>query len=63
MPLDLANTSPARPEKDTWRVDPGKVAAGGSIHDYYPPSPEKATEYARETGRSAPVEPAAPAAR
>jgi hypothetical protein len=28
-----------------------KIAAGGSVHDYYPPSPEKATEYIAETGR------------
>ncbi len=56
MPLDLAEYvaehGPAKELLETWIR--GKVAAGGSIHDYYPPSPEKAAEYAAETGRTAP---------
>lgn len=31
----------------------GKVCAGGSIHDYYPPSPEKMMGYKAETSRTA----------
>ena len=65
MSLDLAEDIAAHgPEKEhleAWIR--AKIAAGGSVPDYYPPSPEKVTEYARETGRSAPVESAAPAAR
>jgi len=50
MPLHLAEEIAAHgPEKERleeWiRI---KIAAGGSIHDYYPPSPEKLHEY--ETG-------------
>jgi regulator of RNase E activity RraA len=56
MPLDLAEYIAAHgPEKEhleEWIR--GKVAAGGSIHDYYPPSAEKAAEYEAETGRVAP---------
>lgn len=56
MPLDLAEYvaahGPAKEQLEAWIR--GKVAAGGSIHDYYPPSPEKAAEYAAETGRTAP---------
>jgi hypothetical protein len=29
----------------------GKIAAGGSVHDYYPPLPDKEADYERETGR------------
>ncbi len=56
MPLDLAEYIAAHgPEKELLEMwIRGKVAAGGSIHDYYPPSPEKAAEYAAETGRTAP---------
>lgn len=32
----------------------GKASAGGSIHDYYPPSPEKMMACEAETGRTAP---------
>ena len=53
MPLDLAERVAAHgPEKEhleTWIR--GKVEGGGSILDYYPPTPEKAAEYLRETGR------------
>jgi regulator of RNase E activity RraA len=34
-----------------------KIAQGGSIHDYYPPTLEKAAEYERETGRVFPMLP------
>ncbi len=56
MPLDLAESIAAHgPEKEQLEMwIRGKVTAGGSIHDYYPPSPEKAAEYAAETGRRAP---------
>jgi regulator of RNase E activity RraA len=56
MPLDLAEYIAAHgPEKERleeWIRE--KVAAGGSVHDYYPPTPEKAVEYEAETGRAAP---------
>jgi hypothetical protein len=56
MPLDLAESiaahGPQKEQLEMWIR--GKVAAGGSIHDYYPPSPEKAAEYTAETGREAP---------
>jgi regulator of RNase E activity RraA len=56
MPLDLAESIAAHgPEKEALEIwIRGKVAAGGSIHDYYPPSPEKAAEYTAETGRTVP---------
>jgi regulator of RNase E activity RraA len=57
MPLDLAEYiaghGPQKEQLEIWIR--GKVAAGGSIHDYYPPSPEKAVEYTTETGREAPA--------
>ncbi|HEX5500779.1 MAG TPA: hypothetical protein VFX03_16200 [Thermomicrobiales bacterium] len=57
MPLDLAEYIAAHgPDKELleeWIR--GKVAAGGSVHDYYPPSPEKGAEYTRETGRAVPT--------
>ena len=56
MPLELAEWIAAHgPEKElleSWIRE--KVAAGGSIHDYYPPSATKFTEYTAETGRPAP---------
>lgn len=56
MPLDLAEYvvehGVAKERLETWIR--GKVEAGGSIHDYYPPTPETAAEYERETGRSVP---------
>jgi 5-oxopent-3-ene-1,2,5-tricarboxylate decarboxylase/2-hydroxyhepta-2,4-diene-1,7-dioate isomerase len=56
MPLDLAEWIAAHgPEKELlegWIRE--KVAAGGSIHDYYPPNAEKFAEYTAETGRPAP---------
>lgn len=52
MPLHLAEEIAAHgPHKEAleeWiRL---KIAAGGSIHDYYPPSPEKLMEYETEHG-------------
>jgi regulator of RNase E activity RraA len=57
MPLDLAEYIAGHgPEKEALEIwIRGKVAAGGSIHDYYPPTPEKAAEYMAETGRQAPA--------
>jgi regulator of RNase E activity RraA len=57
MPLDLAEYVAAHgPEKELLEIwIREKVAAGGSVHDYYPPTPEKAAEYQAETGRSAPA--------
>jgi regulator of RNase E activity RraA len=57
MPLDLAEYIAGHgPEKEALEIwIRGKVTAGGSIHDYYPPSPEKAAEYRAETGRQAPA--------
>src|SRR5918997_2545807 len=57
MPLDLAEYIARHgPEKEALEIwIRGKVAAGGSVHDYYPPSPDKAAEYMAETGRQAPA--------
>ena len=53
MPLDLAEyvaaSGPAKEHLELWIRD--KIAAGGSVHDYYPPGPDQEAEYARETGR------------
>jgi 5-oxopent-3-ene-1,2,5-tricarboxylate decarboxylase/2-hydroxyhepta-2,4-diene-1,7-dioate isomerase len=61
MPLDLAEEiaahGPPKEHLEGWIR--GKIVEGGSVHDYYPPTPEKAAEYERETGRT--VDP--PAAR
>lgn len=61
MPLALAETiAAAGPPKElleTWIR--AKIAAGGSVHDYYPPTPEKAAEYTAETGREVKPEPTA----
>jgi 5-oxopent-3-ene-1,2,5-tricarboxylate decarboxylase / 2-hydroxyhepta-2,4-diene-1,7-dioate isomerase len=56
MPLWLAEEIAAHgPEKEALEVwIREKVLAGGSIHDYYPPSAGKQAEYERETGRRAP---------
>lgn len=54
MPLELAEFvaahGPAKEHLELWIRD--KIAAGGSVRDYYPPSPEREAEYTRETGRS-----------
>ena len=57
MPLDLAEYIARHgPEKEALEIwIRGKVAGGGSIHDYYPPSLEKAEEYRAETGRRVPA--------
>jgi regulator of RNase E activity RraA len=51
MPLDLAErvaeTGPGKERIESWIR--GKIAAGGSVHDYYPPSLEKLAEYRQET--------------
>lgn len=56
MPLDLAEYvaehGPPKEHLELWIR--GKIAAGGSVHDYYPPAAEALAEYERETGRSAP---------
>lgn len=55
MPLELAEyiatNGPPKERLEEWIR--GKILAGGSIHDYYPPSPEKLAEYERETGAPA----------
>jgi regulator of RNase E activity RraA len=53
MPLDLAEYvaahGPAKEHLELWIR--GKIERGGSVHDYYPPLPEKLAEYTQETGR------------
>ncbi len=55
MPLDLAEYvaehGPPKERLEEWIR--AKIAAGGSIHDYYPPTPEKVAEYEEETSRRA----------
>ena len=55
MPLELAEEIAAHgPEKERLEIwIRSKILAGGSVHDYYPPSPEKLAEYGRETGAGA----------
>jgi 5-oxopent-3-ene-1,2,5-tricarboxylate decarboxylase/2-hydroxyhepta-2,4-diene-1,7-dioate isomerase len=52
MPLDLAeqiaSIGPGKEHLEEWIR--GKIVAGGSVHDYYPPAPEKLADYERETG-------------
>lgn len=54
MPLELAEYvaahGPAKEHLELWIR--GKIEAGGSVHDYYPPLPEQEAEYTRETGRA-----------
>ncbi|MGI8643228.1 MAG: hypothetical protein ACR2LS_03825 [Thermomicrobiales bacterium] len=61
MSLDLAeyvaDHGPGKEEVEEWIR--AKIAEGGSVHDYYPPTPEKAAEYTEETGRV--IEPETPA--
>lgn len=53
MPIDLAEFvaahGPAKEHLELWIR--ARIEAGGSVHDYYPPSPDKEEEYRRETGR------------
>jgi regulator of RNase E activity RraA len=52
MPLDqaevVARLGPPKERLEAWIRD--KIEAGGSVHDYYPPNPEKLAEYERDTG-------------
>lgn len=54
MSLDLAeyvaSVGPDKEHLELWIR--GKIAAGGSVHDYYPPLPEQEAAYERETGRT-----------
>lgn len=59
MPLELAEYV-ARHGRQKELLEEwirAKIAAGGSIYDYYPPAPEKAAEYEQETGRAFPSRP------
>ena len=53
MPLHLAeyvaDHGASKERLEVWIRD--KIAAGGSVHEYYPPSPLVAAAYERETGR------------
>jgi len=53
MPLELAELiaaeGPAKELLEVWIRE--KISAGGSVHDYYPPSVDKLDEYRHETGR------------
>lgn len=55
IPLELAEyvarEGPPKEHLELWIR--GKIEAGGSIHDYYPPSPEMLEQYTQETGRVA----------
>ncbi len=44
----VARLGPPKERLETWIR--GKIVAGGSVHDYYPPNPEKLAEYEAETG-------------
>jgi regulator of RNase E activity RraA len=52
MPLELAEIiaahGPAKELLEAWIRE--RISAGGSVHDYYPPSDAKLDEYRRETG-------------
>ncbi len=52
MPIELAEYiaahGPAKERLEEWIR--GKIVAGGSVHDYYPPTAEKLADYERETG-------------
>ncbi len=52
MPLEqaemVARLGPPKERLEIWIRD--RIVAGGSVHDYYPPDPEKLAEYERETG-------------
>jgi regulator of RNase E activity RraA len=54
MPIEMAEyVAEHGPEKEDLEIwIRGKIEAGGSVHDYYPPTPEKLEEYQRETGRT-----------
>jgi regulator of RNase E activity RraA len=44
----VARLGPPKERLETWIR--GKIVAGGSVHDYYPPNPQKLAEYEAETG-------------
>jgi regulator of RNase E activity RraA len=52
MPLTqaemVARLGPPKERLETWIRE--KIVAGGSVHDYYPPSPDRLAEYERDTG-------------
>jgi 5-oxopent-3-ene-1,2,5-tricarboxylate decarboxylase/2-hydroxyhepta-2,4-diene-1,7-dioate isomerase len=52
MPLHLAEmiarVGPPKERLEMWIRD--KIEAGGSVPDYYPPSPDKLAEFERDTG-------------
>jgi regulator of RNase E activity RraA len=54
MPLELAEFvaehGPHKERLEAWIR--GKISAGRSVHDYYPPTPEKLAEYEGESTRS-----------
>jgi regulator of RNase E activity RraA len=54
MPIDLAEHvaehGAAKELLEIWIR--GKIEGGGSVHDYYPPTPDKLNEYEQETGRT-----------
>jgi regulator of RNase E activity RraA len=56
MPLELAEDvaehGPSKEHLELWIR--AQIAAGGSVPDFYPPSPEALRAYERETGRVAP---------
>ncbi len=54
MPIELAEyVAEDGTEKEDLEIwIRGKIEAGGSVHDYYPPTPEKLEEYQQETGKT-----------
>jgi regulator of RNase E activity RraA len=54
MPIELAEYvaehGTEKEELEIWIR--GKIETGGSVHDYYPPTPDKLEEYQKETGRT-----------
>lgn len=54
MPLELAEyiaeVGPPKERLEEWIRS--KIVAGGSVHDYYPPSPAKIVEFETETGNT-----------
>ncbi len=54
MPLDLAEyvakVGPPKERLEEWIRS--KIVAGGSVHDYYPPSPAMIVQYEQETGHT-----------
>jgi regulator of RNase E activity RraA len=45
----VARLGPPKERLEMWIRE--KIVGGGSVHDYYPPSPDKLAEYERETGQ------------